>query len=122
MTASDRTSDTESDGIDDELFWEVAEPFMAAGKADEGVLMRSRCLRVKGEFMAMPEYRSGDLVVKLPAPRVSELIERDIGRPFAPAGRVFSEWVRIPDRDGTRWEALMGEAFEFASGLAVDDE
>lgn len=113
---------TASDEVDDGLFWELAEPFMAAGKADEGVLMRSRCLRVKGEFMAMPEYRTGDLIVKLPADRVAALVEDRSGRPFAPAGRVFSEWVQIPGRDGRQWEALLDEAFDFASGLAVEDE
>ncbi len=113
---------TASSDVDDELFWDLAEPFMAAGKADEGVLMRSRCLRVKGEFMAMPEYRSGDLIVKLPADRVAELIDAGEGQPFAPAGRVFSEWVQVPGRDSAQWSGLMDEAHTFASGLAVADE
>ena len=113
---------TSSPDVDDELFWDLAEPFMASGKADEGVLMRSRCLRVKGEFMAMPEYRTGDLIVKLPADRVAELIAAGVGQPFAPAGRVFSEWVQVDGRDSDRWAGLMDEAHSFAAGLAVADE
>ena len=108
--------------VDDALFWELAEPFMAAGKAEEGVLMRSQCLRVKGEFMAMPEYRTGDLIVKLPADRVAELVDSGVGMPFAPAGRVFTEWVQVPGRDASRWEGLLDEAHAFAAGLAIADE
>ena len=113
---------TASPDVDDGLFWDLAQPLMAAGKADEGVLMRSRCLRVKGEFMAMPEYRSGDLIVKLPAGRVEELIDSGVGKPFAPAGRVFSEWVQVTGRDGPQWAELMDEAHDFAAGLAIADE
>lgn len=113
---------TASPEVDDGLFWDLAQPFMAAGKADEGVLMRSRCLRVKGEFMAMPEYRTGDLVVKLPADRVAELVDSGAGLAFAPAGRVFSEWVQVPARDTEAWAGLLEEAFAFASVLGVDDE
>ena len=108
--------------VDDGLFWDLAQPFMTAGRADEGVLMRSRCLRVKGEFMAMPEYRTGDLVVKLPADRVAQLVESGAGLAFAPAGRVFSEWVQVPERDSDAWAGLMEEAFIFASALGIEDE
>lgn len=113
---------TASPEVDDGLFWDLAQPFLAAGKAEEGVLMRSRCLRVKGEFMAMPEYRSGDLIVKLPKDRIALLIDSGAGLAFAPAGRVFSEWVQVPGRDVGHWTGLLDEAFTFASGLAVDDE
>lgn len=75
---------TASDDVDDALFWDVAEPMLAAGKADEGELMRSRCIRVGKEFLAMPEYRTGDLIVKLPKARVAALIEAGDGLPFCP--------------------------------------
>jgi hypothetical protein len=35
-------------------------------------------------------------LVKLPQPRVGQLIAAGHGEPFAPAGRVFREWVAIP--------------------------
>ncbi len=38
---------------------------------------------------------TGDLVVELLRVRVAELIEAGIGAPFAPAGKVFSEWVAV---------------------------
>ena len=101
--------------VDDELFWDLAAEFIADGRAAEGELMRSRCLRVEGEFMAMAEYRSGDLVVKLPKSRVAGLVESGVGLPFAPAKKVFAEWVQVPGRDEPLWRTLLIEAHEFAS-------
>ncbi|MDW3180350.1 MAG: hypothetical protein R8J94_23465 [Acidimicrobiia bacterium] len=106
---------TASDDVDDALFWDVAEPMLAAGKADEGELMRSRCIRVGKEFLAMPEYRTGDLIVKLPKARVAALIEAGDGLPFAPAKKIFSEWVQVPARDESLWTQLLDEGYEFVS-------
>ena len=106
---------TATDEVDDALFWDVAEPLMASGKAEEGELMRSRCLRVGKEFLAMPEYRTGDLVVKLPRDRVDELIEAGQGLAFAPAKKVFREWVQVPGRNEELWTGLLEEGLEFVS-------
>ena len=106
---------TASEDVDDALFWDVAQPLMAAGKAEEGELMRSRCIRVGKEFLAMPEYRTGDLVVKLPRGRVDELIDAGTGLAFAPAKKVFREWVQVPGRDETLWTTLLDEGYEFVS-------
>lgn len=104
-----------ADKVDDELFWDLAGEYIADGRAEEGELMRSRCVRVAGEFMAMAEYRSGDLVVKLPRNRVDELIAGGTGLAFAPAKKVFREWVQVPGRDEPTWRLLLGEAHEFVS-------
>ena len=106
---------TATDEVDDALFWDVAEPLMASGKAEEGLLMRSRCLRIGKEFLAMPEYRTGDLVVKLPRDRVDELIEAGQGLAFAPAKKVFREWVQVPGRNEELWTGLLEEGLEFVS-------
>ena len=106
---------TASDDVDDALFWDVAQPLMTAGRAEEGELMRSRCIRVGKEFLAMPEYRTGDLVVKLPRERVDELIHAGTGLAFAPAKKVFREWVQVPERDEALWSTLLAEGFEFVS-------
>ena len=102
---------------DDSLFWELAEPLLATGQAQEGTMMGFKCLRTDGAFFATLEHRSGDLVVKTAASRVDELIASGTGLPFAPAGRRFKEWVQIPERDAELWETLLGEARGFvASG------
>lgn len=104
-----------SDG-DDELFWSLARPLLDSGRAEEGVLMRFPCLRVDGEFFAAPEHRSGDLIVKLPEAQVEELIAAGHGVEFAPAGKVFREWVRVPERDPDLWEKLLIDARSFGAG------
>ena len=102
-------------GADDELFWDLAAELIAGDRATEGELMRSRCLRVNGEFLAMAEYRTGDLVVKLPRDRVDALVGSGVGLPFAPAKKVFREWVQVPGRDEALWRTLMDEGLVFVS-------
>ena len=71
------------------------------------------CLREDGESIGACDHRTGDLFAKLPTPRVSELIEAGRGEPFAPAGRVFQEWVLVRERDEDHWLAPLEEAREF---------
>lgn len=67
------------------------------------------------EFLALVAYKGSGLVVKLPKPRVDKLVPSGVGRPFAPAGRVFIEWVSVPKADRRRWKALLREAIEFVA-------
>jgi hypothetical protein len=101
--------------VDDSLFWELAEPLMAAG-AERSTMMGFPCLRIDGDFFASLEHRTGDLIVKLPAARVSEMMDSGEAEGFAPAGRRFKEWALITDRDETRWETLLDEALAFVAG------
>lgn len=97
-------------------FWELLEPMLAAGEVEEGTVMGSPCVRVGGEFVAMPNRREGGMVVKLPRQRVDELIEDGSGLPFAPAGKVFREWVHVPRFDEEVWLGLVGESRDFVTG------
>jgi hypothetical protein len=96
------------------LFWQLAAE-LAAGdpRVAEGTIMGGRCLRVGGEFLALVDYKGSGLVVKLPRARVDALIRGGVGRPFAPAGRVFREWVALPAPDRARWLALLKEGIAF---------
>ena len=76
--------------------------------------MNSRCLRVGEEFLALYDVKRGGLVVKLAKDRVERLIEGGEGEPFAPAGKVFKEWVLVPDLSRRRWPKLLREGVEFA--------
>ncbi len=114
-TTNSKGNSDSATNSDAALFWDVAQPLLAAGHAVEGELMRSRCIRVGKEFLAMPEYRTGDLVVKLPAARVAELIDEGEGLAFAPAKKVFKEWVQVPRRDEALWTGLLAEGLEFVS-------
>ncbi|MFY0409461.1 hypothetical protein [Solicola sp. PLA-1-18] len=65
---------------------------------DEGLMLRSPGLKgPAGRFYA---FVAGDgVIVKLPAPRVAELIETGAGEPCSPSGRRMREWVRVPAPD-----------------------
>lgn len=96
------------------LFWEiVADLRREDSRVVEGTIMGGRCVRVGGEFLALVDHKGSGLVVKLPATRVAALIASGEGRSFAPAGRVFREWVSIPEPDHTRWRALLAEGVAF---------
>lgn len=99
-----------------ELFWDIAEPFLAVDDTDLGTLMRFPCLRANGAFFATCDHRSGNLIVKLPRQRVTDLIEQGLGEPFSPAGRTFKEWILVRDRDPERWQQHISEARIYALG------
>jgi hypothetical protein len=99
---------------DESVFWDLIDELSAEDpRVEAGTVMGHRCARVAGEFLALADYKEAGLVVKLPKERVTELIEAGHGLPFAPAGRVFREWVSIPARDRRRWRALLQEGIAF---------
>ncbi|MBV1892681.1 MAG: hypothetical protein KUG57_01465 [Ilumatobacteraceae bacterium] len=100
--------------IDDGMFWEYADPFLAAG-AERSTMMGNICLRLNGAFFASLDHRTGDLIVKLPATRVTDLVNGGDAASFAPNGRVFKEWASISPRREDDWAGLMEEALAFAS-------
>ena len=97
-----------------EPFWDVVQPLIADGALEEGTIMGGLCVRTTaGEFVGMPHHQGPGLVVKLPRDRVDELIRSGAGQSFAPAGKVFKEWVLVSDSDESRWTALLQEAYVF---------
>ncbi len=99
---------------DEELFWELAAELRAADpRVVEGTIMNGRCLRVGKEFLALVDYKGSGLVVKLPKARVAALIAAGVGQDFAPAGRVFREWLSVPTPDRQRWLDLLREGVAF---------
>jgi hypothetical protein len=98
------------------FFHEMSATALTRPDVVTGTMMGFPCLRVAGAFFASCDHRTGDLIVKLPRDRVAQLIEDGVGKPFAPAGRTFREWVLIDDRDETRWAELIDEAHAFVRG------
>lgn len=96
------------------LFWDIAEQLLLDVAVTKGKLMGFPCLRVDGNFFATSDHRTGGLIVKLSEKRVQELIKKEVGQPFAPAGRTFREWTLITERNISIWESLMVEAKGFA--------
>lgn len=99
-----------------EQFWEACEPLMAAGSIVEGTIMGGECARTQaGEFVAMPHHKGPGIVVKLTRARVAELTDAGVGEPFAPAKKVFKEWVLVRAHDHEQWQGLLVESVEFVS-------
>lgn len=60
-----------------------------------------------------------ELVVKLPAPRVDELVASGVGaRLDLGNGRLMKEWASVPAQHGGTWEELVAEALEFVGRTA----
>jgi hypothetical protein len=98
------------------LFWELADQLQSNDpRVVEGTIMGGRCLRVDAEFLALLDTRTSGLVVKLPRSRVDDLVAAGAGLPFAPAGKVFREWLLVPTPDRPRWLSLMEEGVAFVS-------
>lgn len=112
-------AETTSEGLEgqtpaEELFWDLAMELQAEDeRVVEGTIMSSRCLRVGKEFLAMNHHKKDGLVVKLPAGRVAEIIEAGQGESFAPAGKVFKEWLAVTTVDEDRWRELLREGIQF---------
>jgi YjbR len=100
----------------EQLFWRLAESLYADPAVTRSTMMGYPCLRAGGKFFACVDRRTGNLVVKVPADRVDELIDDGVGLPFAPNGKVFREWVAIPIPDDQQWSELLDEAKAFAAG------
>ncbi len=101
---------------DADVFWELIDELqLEDSRVEEGTIMGGRCARVSGEFLALVDFKGSGLVVKLAEERVAQLIEQGHGRPFAPAGKVFKEWVSIPVRDRRRWRSLLHEGIAFVA-------
>jgi hypothetical protein len=104
-------------GATEALFWRLAAELQAEdGRVVEGTIMNGRCLRVGKEFLALVDFKGSGLVIKLPRARVEELVRTGVGRPFAPAGKVFREWVAVPEPDAEFWRALLREGAAFVGG------
>ena len=70
-------------------------------------------LRVNGKVFAM--FVKDRLVIKLPQPRVMELVASGEGAPYEYSnGRVTKEWVAIQLTSREHWHHLAEEAMTFA--------
>ena len=96
------------------LFWALAERLLGEPPVTRSTMMGFPCMRFDGRFFASIDRDSKDLVVKLPAARVEELIASGQGTVFAPNRRVFREWVAVPVPDRDLWTALLEESKAYA--------
>jgi hypothetical protein len=111
-----RTSPPEPSGGDEarDLYDELTDDLLYDPAVGRATMMGYPCVRLAGKFLASYDDKARCLVVKLPRERVVRLVDSGRGDPFAPAGKVFTEWVAIPTVDRDLWQQLLSEAVEFA--------
>ncbi|MFI7488244.1 DUF2461 family protein [Micromonospora echinaurantiaca] len=103
----------------EDLFWDLVEPMYADPAVQRSTMMGLPCVRLDGRFFASLDRHTAALLVKLPRERVGQLVAEGVGEPFAPAGRVFREWVAIQKPDRGRWQRLLIEARAHAAGTTA---
>lgn len=94
---------------------------MFVGRSDVGVGRMFHCegLTCGGKFFATLS-RDDEMLVKLPAPRVAELVTSGVGLPFdANKGRPMKEWTLVPHSSSDQWPTIAEEAYAFAQTLAA---
>lgn len=103
---------------DEDRFWDAAALLLEQDDVSRSTMMGLPCLRVQGKFFAAFDRASGDLLIKVPAARVNQLIAAGEGGAVAPTGRRFREWAAIPPEAVDDWPAYLREAHAFVAESA----
>jgi hypothetical protein len=100
------------------IFADVTRQLLTEYTGDEqGRMLHSPGLKAGGKFYGFAT--ADDLVVKIPAARVQELVASGQGLPCSPRpGRPMREWVRIPGPDEESCLAFLLEARAFVVSAA----
>lgn len=106
-----------SDGLDvPRVFERVAHWLLEAHPGDQrGRMLHAVSLKTAGRSYAFTTQH--DIVVKLPAGRVSELVAAGVGRACDPrGGRPMRQWIRLSRTDEAGLTAYVIEARDFVAG------
>jgi hypothetical protein len=108
----------EGDAAD--LYEAVAQAVEHDPPSDRARGFGSDALKVNRKIFAM--LVDGNLVLKLPRPRVEELVEAGDGAPFDPGhGRAMREWVTVTPAAAAQWILLAEEARAFVTSRSCKD-
>ena len=81
---------------------------------EQSTMMKTPCLRYKGDFMAMMFKKEDALIIKVSPERVNELITGGKGKEFNFTKKRFKEWVLIPLEYEDEFESYIYESLEYA--------
>lgn len=104
-----------------DLLERIAEDFDGDPDGDVGTMFRSPGLRVGGKVFAFLSHE-GELIVKLPRDRATELVDEGTAEKVVMGKRTMREWIAIPartDRVATLalWREAAREAHRYVDAL-----
>ncbi len=86
---------------------------LAIDGVEESTMMKTACLRYRGEFLAMMFDKEEALIIKVSSERVNELTAQGIGMEFIFTKKRFKEWVLIPLEFQDDYEAFGSGPIKF---------
>lgn len=110
-----------ADAPNSDLLDRIAKDFTNDRDVAMGAMFRSPGLRVGGKIFAFLGHH-GDLIVKVPSDRVSELIAAGQAKQVVMGKRTMREWIELPalrDRMATLalWRDIAREAHQYVDSL-----
>ena len=97
---------------------DVADRIIREQGVEQSTMMKTPCLRYKGDFMAMMFEKEDALIIKVSPKRVDELIADGKGMEFNFTKKRFKEWVLIPLEFEDEYEQFIYESLAYVKGKA----
>ncbi len=85
---------------------------------EQSTMMKTPCLRYRGEFLGMFFDKADALIIKVAPARVDALIDEGVGLEFNFTKKRFKEWVLIPLEFEDDYTAYLLEALAYAKNKA----
>ena len=98
------------------FFWQLVKPYQKLPDVEKGIIFGCPCLYRNKKFFASCERDTGHLLVKVNEELVNEFIDQGMAEAFAPLGKVFKEWMILPNRDEELWLEMIEIAYQQQSG------
>ena len=92
----------------------AAQALLAEPGVEAGTMMKTPCLRYRGDFLGMLFEREDALIVKLAPERVQALVAGGQGNWFKFTGKTFREWLLVPRDLESEYEGFLREALAYA--------
>lgn len=92
----------------------IAQQLTQIDGVEISTMMKTPCLRYRGQFIAMMFTKADALIIKVSSQRVNELIDQGKGTEFTFTRKRFTEWVLIPKTLTAEYAAFIEESLEYA--------
>lgn len=96
------------------IYDDIVNKILKEKNVEISTMMKTPCLRYKGNFVAMLFEQFDALIVKVSPERVNEIIQSGEGNEFNFTKKRFKEWVSIPLEFENKLESYIYEALAYA--------